>query len=142
MTIISHYYFLSLSLVGLLLGGCWHPLPLGETESAELSTHTTLMDRLNPELLQSGDLIFRAGNGMAGRFLENADPKTKYSHVGLVVMKQENPFVIHASLTGGSNGGKVRLDSLETFLARDQATAIAVYRPRNGETTKSAIANF
>ena len=130
-----HYYFLSLSIVGLFLGSCGVQLPFQQTESGELST-----DTLNLENVQSGDLIFRAGNGVAGGFLESTDPETKYSHVGLVVIQQESPFVIHASLTGDSNGGKVMLDSLETFLARDQATAVAVYRPRDEETIESAIA--
>lgn len=86
------------------------------------------MDRLPQEGLQSGDLIFRSGTGMAGQLLAEAAPKTSYSHVGLVTIKQGAPFVIHASLGGENGKGQVIIDSLEDFLLRDKAIAVAVYR--------------
>jgi len=86
------------------------------------------MDHLAQDSLQSGDLIFRSGTGVAGQLLAEADPNTSYSHVGLVVIDQGAPFVIHASLNGENGKGQVIQDSLEDFLLKDEATAIAVYR--------------
>ncbi len=86
---------------------------------------------LDPDLLQPGDLIFRQGEGWAGQTLAWIDRSTSYSHVGIIALVEEQPFVIHASVGAvpeSQEAGIVRMESLEAFLARDTTVAIAISR--------------
>ena len=86
----------------------------------------------NHDLLQSGDIVFRKGNGLLSQALFSADENSKFSHVGVVKLINNQPFVIHAS-TGEPLGtdAVVKSDLLEIFLQRDFTSAVAVYRLQN-----------
>jgi hypothetical protein len=84
---------------------------------------------LNYSQLQSGDLIFRKGNGILGQALLKADSASQFSHVGIIKIVQQEVFVIHGS-TGKPLGKNafVKMESLTVFLESELASAVAIYR--------------
>jgi hypothetical protein len=81
--------------------------------------------------LQDGDLVFRRGRSVEsyGVFLAGHD--REYSHVGVVIMENGIPFVIHA-VPGEKDDPMefIRKESLVEFLGREKASHFAVYRSR------------
>ncbi|MGC1248784.1 MAG: YiiX/YebB-like N1pC/P60 family cysteine hydrolase [Spirulinaceae cyanobacterium] len=86
---------------------------------------------INSDLIASGDIIFRQGNSLLSRTVISVDENASFSHVGLVEIIKDSPYVIHAS-TGEPFGknAKVKIETLEAFLAKEETTAIALYRVR------------
>jgi len=80
-------------------------------------------------LLQSGDLVYRFGNGVYSAYFRDVSQQDKrYSHVGIVV-KPENGAptqVVHAEANDYTGQGNVRTESLTGFLK--DAHDWAVYR--------------
>jgi hypothetical protein len=109
-----------------------------------LQTQTPTIQTFNYSRLQSGDLIFRRGEGVLSQMLFSADKNSTFSHVGIIKLVNNRPLVIHAS-TGEPLGTDaiVRMDSLETFLKRDKTSAIAIYRLKEGSLkTSEKVANI
>ena len=90
------------------------------------------INTLDYNLFQSGDLIFRKGQGILGQALFQVDKNAEYSHVGIVKLFNNHPFIIHAS-TGENFGDDaiVIIESLEKFLKKEFTNAIAIYRLKN-----------
>lgn len=94
----------------------------------------------NPELainlttalpeLKDGDLIFRKGRSMISRIVLMNDTKTDYSHIGIVAILENVPFVIHAVPGEPNEKGEelVKCDLPENFLSFEKASKFAVYR--------------
>ncbi|MDJ0532198.1 MAG: YiiX/YebB-like N1pC/P60 family cysteine hydrolase [Xenococcaceae cyanobacterium MO_207.B15] len=101
----------------------------GEKLDRHSQTSSQYIETIDYSLLQSGDLIFRQGNGLLSQILSSKDQNSQFSHVGIVKIVRNRPFVIHAS-TGQPWGidAVVKMDSLEDFLQKDLASAVAVYR--------------
>ncbi len=80
--------------------------------------------------LKNGDLIFRKGRSLESFAVYLADKEVDFSHVGIVVLHNNEPFVIHA-VPDESDGAEdfIKLESVETFLSTEKASAFAVYRP-------------
>lgn len=80
--------------------------------------------------LKDGDIIFRKGRSLVSAVVMMNDPSTAYSHVGIVVIIDGEPFVVH-SVPGepDENGDeKVRCDKTTDFISHDKASRYAVYR--------------
>jgi hypothetical protein len=92
--------------------------------------------------LQNGDLILRRGRSLESFAVFLADKNRDYSHIGIVVVENGNPFVIHA-VPGESatEPETVIKERPADFLSRDKASRFAVYRSvfQAGEREKVAL---
>jgi hypothetical protein len=76
---------------------------------------------------EAGDLVFRYGNGPWSKYFRDLSQQEKrFSHVGVVVVEDEELAVVHASADDRSGVGHVRLESLASFTA--EFDNVAVYR--------------
>jgi len=80
---------------------------------------------------QDGDLIFRQGRSTESFLVYLADKNHDFSHLGLVVMEQGKPFVIHA-VPGESKktSSRVLKEPVHAFLDGSKASHWAVYRSK------------
>lgn len=79
---------------------------------------------------QNGDLVFRKGVGMASRFITNTDKSGVYSHVGIMVSKNNDWYVVHA-VPGENKKGEpetIKMETPEVFFCRKRAKSGAVMR--------------
>ena len=80
--------------------------------------------------LKNGDLIFRKGRSLESFAVSLADKEVDFSHVGLVVLRNGEPFVIHAVPDESDNVEDfIKLERVGAFLSTEKASAFAVYRP-------------
>lgn len=79
--------------------------------------------------LQSGDLIFRRGRDLMSGIVLAQKEGAHFSHVGVIVREGADAFVVHAIPADGNapESGVVK-ESLQSFVADDLASAIAIYR--------------
>lgn len=91
--------------------------------------------------LENGDLVFRRGRSAESFAVYIADKDRDYSHVGIVVIENNTPFVVHAT-TGESEVKPevVRKDPLKYFIHKKRASHIALYRPDISLKEKNKIA--
>jgi hypothetical protein len=89
---------------------------------------------LDESNLAPGDVLFRRGRSLISRAVLAADSEGEYSHVGLVAIVAGRVWVLHATPPEEPDvKGGVIAEPLAAFLAPDQATAAALYRPRDSE---------
>jgi len=108
--------------------------------------HRTTEEQSRPpepddSLLQTGDLVYRFGNGVySAYFRDMSQHEKRYSHVGIVVIPENNgpTQVVHAEANDYTGQGKVRTESLAKFLK--EAHDWAVYRVVADEKTGRNIA--
>lgn len=114
------------------------------SKSKENINNYQYIKTIDYNILKSGDLIFRRGQGILGQALFQIDKTTLYSHVGIITMINNRPFVIHAST--GENFGEdaiVIREDLETFLKTELTNAIAIYRLKNSnDLIREKVANI
>ncbi len=93
--------------------------------SGEIGDYKAILTELN-----NGDLIFRKGRSLESFAVCLADKEKEFSHVGLVVLRNGEPFVIHA-VPYESDGVEefIKQERVEAFLSTEKASAFAVYRP-------------
>jgi uncharacterized protein YycO len=84
---------------------------------------------IDTSILKDGDVIFRRGTSFVSNMVLMADKNSPYSHTGIVKIIQNTFYVVH-SVPAEEPGGKdlAKIELLESFLRRDRATAVAVYR--------------
>lgn len=89
--------------------------------------------------LQHGDLIFRKGRSIESRVVLITDKESNYSHVGVIYMKDDSIFVIHA-VPGESESGinYIKLEEIKKFLSLQKARKAAVYRLSNPQQGSEA----
>ena len=92
--------------------------------SGEIRDYNAILTDLN-----NGDLIFRKGRSLESFAVSLADKEVDFSHVGIVVLHNNEPFVIHA-VPDESDGAEdfIKLERVEAFLSTEKASAFAVYR--------------
>lgn len=82
-------------------------------------------------LYENGDIVFRQGNSSVSNAVLVADEKADYSHVGIVVLVNEVPFVIHAcppEIESFNSDNKIKMDSISVFFSTQYALHGALYR--------------
>ena len=79
--------------------------------------------------LQDGDLVFRRGKSIESFTVILAGKDGDFSHVGLISMKGNTPYVIHAE-PGETplESNPVKLEPLSDFLSAGKASHYAIYR--------------
>lgn len=76
---------------------------------------------------ESGDLIFRKGNGFFSQYFADAGSRQKrYSHVGILFRQGDSVFVYHIEADEFSGKGNMKKEPLKTFLQD-----IKVFKVRN-----------
>ena len=96
---------------------------------------------INETILRDGDIIFRRGTSFVSNMVLMADESSPYSHTGIIKIFEDKVFVIH-SVPAETPGEKdaVKIESIDYFLIRDRATAVAVYRLMNDDTLTATTA--
>lgn len=82
-----------------------------------------------PELCE-GDLVFRKGRSLVSTVVLMNDHASAYSHVGIVVIMNGEPFIVHAVPGEPDENGeeKVKCDTPVDFLDDEKASLFAVFR--------------
>lgn len=110
------------------------------------ATDTTRVDPIaipHDVTFQSGDIIIAGGVSLQSRFVMSFTQGNHYSHVGMIEVTDQGPFVIHAAPTGAGDGGvgdKVARIPLDLFLAERGYVAVQVLRLKDDTTDAAQIA--
>ena len=97
---------------------------------------------LNYKIFETGDIIFRGGNSALSQTVVSLDSKSQFSHVGLVHLVDNKPFIIHASLGDSANAkSRVIIEPLEAFLKKEYTLAVGIYRLRRSSSNLSKKAS-
>lgn len=93
--------------------------------NSQLDRYIQTIDR---SLFRSGDLIFRQGNGVLSQAVRSRDRASEFSHVGIVKVIENQPYVIHASIGEpvGTNA-VVKMETLADYL-QDSTSVVGLYR--------------
>jgi hypothetical protein len=85
--------------------------------------------QLLPGGFRPGDIIFRRGPGPVSQLVLAGEAGGEFSHVGLVVVRGNEVFVVHASpaQTAGEQA-TTRIEPLASFVQASRASRVAVYR--------------
>lgn len=75
--------------------------------------------------LNNGDLILRCGRSTESYAVYLADKNTKFTHIGIISIENETPFVIHSV---PDKNKLVKKESLKEFLKPKNASEFAIYR--------------
>ena len=110
--------------VALVLGLAGVSLTLGLKPTAAYEAVPLAIDA---GVLKAGDLVFRRGESLTSRMVLTADPRSVYSHVGILYMGEDGPFVIHA-VPGDDLAAPppLRVEPLASFT--EAASAVGVRR--------------
>ena len=82
----------------------------------------------NQKTYQTGDIVFQTTKGKIAAVASSAT-LSKYTHVGMIVMKRGKPYVIEAN-------GPVRYVSLKRFIKRGVGSRVTIMRLKNLLTKK------
>lgn len=79
--------------------------------------------------LRDGDILFRRGKEAVSDAVLALDPRSVYSHVGIVVLHGSEPLIVHAvPAEAHGEGDAVKLEPVSRFLAADRSSGMALYR--------------
>lgn len=83
---------------------------------------------LHPEMLQDGDIVFRAGrDALAGLVLASGSG-ARFSHAGLLVRVADSWLVYHSTPAEPGTAGGVHAESLEDFGSSKVAAQLGFFR--------------
>ena len=82
----------------------------------------------NQQRYQTGDIIFQTTKGKIALVTSTAT-MSRFTHVGMIIMKKNKPYVIEAS-------GPVRINSFRRFINRGIGKKFVVLRYKNGLNKK------
>lgn len=115
-------------LITVLIAGTIILIILSAYSSEGTGRQDAVPDKLNLQVLQSGDLIFRNGKGMISNgFRLTSRKQPLYSHAGIVHKQNGKTFVIHL-IDGGSAKGKIRMESIDRFCDPVVCHSFGIYR--------------
>jgi hypothetical protein len=81
-----------------------------------------------PADLQDGDLVFRSGRDIVSRMVLSQSQSPQYSHVGIVLRKDDQLHVIHAIPAEDHLINGTVLEPLASFISVDHASAYQYFR--------------
>lgn len=87
--------------------------------------------------LKNGDLILRCGKSTESYAVILADSNTEFSHIGIISIQNNTPYVIHAV---PHKNHFIKKDKLTTFLSPKNASKYAVYRTKNTDEILKKVA--
>jgi len=87
---------------------------------------------------REGDLILRHGSGFWSDWFRDLSPREKrFSHVGIIIFKDDDPFVVHAIASEITGIGAVREEPLSSFI--EGIDDWAIFRPNASTNEAKAI---
>jgi len=107
-------------------------------------THDTDTDSLLT-VMENGDLLFRRGMGFVGHVVTNADREGRYSHVGIVVAKDNTFYIVHAVPHEPDFEGdvdRVKCESVYKFIGRYPDASIGLYRLDVSDSLKAMASAY
>jgi len=88
--------------------------------------------------LNSGDLVFRNGNGLISRLFRNSSlQEKKFGHTGIIVFKNDMPYVAHVQQD--RPGPALIVEPLSTFWKEEICDQGAIYRLKLNDDEKSKL---
>jgi len=88
--------------------------------------------------LNSGDLVFRNGNGLISRLFRNSSlQEKKFGHTGIIVLKNDVPYVAHVQQD--RPGPALIVEPLSTFWKEEICNQGAIYRLKLNKEEKSNL---
>ena len=79
--------------------------------------------------MKDGDLVFRKGRSIESRVVLITDRASSYSHVGVIYMLNEIPYVIHTVPDESKNDiDYVKMEKLSVFFSSEKASRGSVFR--------------
>lgn len=83
----------------------------------QIQQNNNNLNDLNFEILESGDLVLRLGNGyFSNYFKQYASLEKKFSHIGIVSRENDTIFVYHSEASEFTGVGFVKKELLNSFL--------------------------
>ncbi len=89
-----------------------------------------------------GDLILRRGKSFVSQLVLLGDKDSEYSHIGLICIKNDTPFVVHA-VPGEAEAGMpeyVKMETVPDFLSIDKSADFAVYSLKSRHRVAGRVA--
>ncbi|MCC9595536.1 MULTISPECIES: YiiX/YebB-like N1pC/P60 family cysteine hydrolase [unclassified Rubrivivax] len=83
------------------------------------------------QVLRDGDLVFRRGRDLMAGIVLAQDDRARFSHVGMLLIDDGRPMVVHATPGEGQGPSGVLRESLQAFAAAELAAEVAVFRAPN-----------
>lgn len=92
---------------------------------------------------KDGDLVFRKGRSVESQVVLIADRKSSYSHVGVVYMLNNIPYVINAVPDKSSDGiAYIKMEKLSVFFSAENASIGSVFRLKKQFTNMAELATL
>lgn len=105
------------------LSGCGASGPVPAERPSNVATILSLAGQL-----QDGDLVFRRGRDAVSSIVLARQDGSRFSHVGMVLLQDGRPWVVHAMPAQDGNAGGVQQELLADFLSPAVASDAALYR--------------
>jgi hypothetical protein len=110
-----------------IIVGMYHWFQTGSTK--KFTTHS---------LLKNGDLVLRRGKSMESFAVYIFDKNRDYSHIGIVAIDNNKPYIIHIV---PDKPDMVRKDTPEEFLSDENASHFLILRPDFSQQELKSVAN-
>lgn len=121
--------------VALLIAAMFFAYSCKEKPNTECVEYQNLLKEL-----RNGDLLFRRGTGVEGHIVVSLDKEGNYSHVGIVVKRDSNFYIVHAVPNEPDFKGdtdRVKCEEPGKFLDRYTHAAVGLYRPLLSDSLKA-----
>lgn len=106
-----------------------------------IADESSIQISIDERLLQDGDIIFRRGTDAVSRAILAGDTGSNYSHVGLIVMRHNHAFVLHASpAETAGEGDKVKIEPLSLFISSSRSLAVSLLRLKDSSKVRGKLA--
>ncbi|UMB61633.1 hypothetical protein MHL31_05365 [Lutibacter sp. A80] len=97
-----------------------------------------LKEIANSKNLKNGDLILRAGKSTESYLVHLADNSSEFTHIGIIIIERNQPYVIHAV---PHKNHTLKKDLLGDFLDPKKTSSYAIYRSNYTSITLNKVVN-
>ena len=92
----------------------------------------------NFKVLKNGDLILRCGKSTESFAIHLADNTSEFTHIGIISIEKEHPYVIHAV---PNKQNILKKETLLEFIDPENNSTYAIYRSQYNVETLSKVVN-
>lgn len=109
--------------------------------SSTVQSHGALhRSTFHAPVLRDGDIVLRRGLDLMSRLVLTQGDAARFSHVGLVVLQRNIPYVIHAMPEENRQRGGAILEPFAQFVSPSEAADVAIYRSEGlNEAQRAAV---
>lgn len=101
-------------------------------------SQTNLLQKNISEKIENGDLILRCGKSLESYTVLLADSSAKFSHIGIISIENQIPYVIHAVPWKVNT---IKKEKLNEFINYKVASTYAIYRTKYNTTILKNVVN-